>query len=41
MDNAGTQATSGGFVAHGFVAKYVAEESTSLAIKDLVKIYGD
>jgi hypothetical protein len=40
VDNAGTQSTSGGFVAHGFVAERVAEAATLTQTEDLVSLYG-
>lgn len=40
VDNAGTQVTSGGFVAHSFVAQRVAQTATVDEIKFLVNTYG-
>jgi hypothetical protein len=40
VDNAGTQSTSGGFVAHRFVAQRVADAATLNQIEDLVSEYG-
>jgi hypothetical protein len=40
VDNAGTQNTSGGFVANLKIAERVADDSTFAAVKDLVTTYG-
>jgi hypothetical protein len=40
VDNAGTQETSGGFVAHNFVAQRVADQATLESVQNLVVKYG-
>jgi len=40
VDNAGTQSTSGGFVAHSFVAQRVADQATLQETENLVLKYG-
>ncbi|UWZ84401.1 hypothetical protein [Occallatibacter riparius] len=40
VDNAGTQNTSGGFVAHGYIAQRVAEVATLTETEKLVTKYG-
>jgi hypothetical protein len=40
VDNAGTQATSGGFVANLQIAQYVAEDATLEALRNVVTAHG-
>jgi len=40
VDNAGTQLTSGGFVAHQFIAQRVADNTTFDQVRNLVTTYG-